>query len=143
MTLTEGFSRTPSFLTDHLLRVHSAPAPEESCERGHRTGYSTGQLDLGPWSEILLISQLPPPLSTPYPVLILQGPAPTSSIPEVSQEQPLSPPARPPGAYKARDSSEGKKGHPGPSSCPRRRGEHVGSPKQWKDRQARMEERGR
>lgn len=103
VTLTKGYSRSPSFGTGHL-RLHSAPTPL--------------QLDPGPWSEILLRSHHSLPLSNPIPrfLFLLQGPAPTSSIPEVPGAGTAALTSRLPaslaGAYRAGDDRRGKGGAP-------------------------------
>lgn len=112
VTLTKGYPRTPSFCTGHLLRLRSAPAPERSWERGHRAGWSTGQLDPGPGVKSRpdpgTRGRSPPPL--PRSHSLPQGRAPTSSIPEV-----LLAPGR-------EVTGEGREGHPvpAPGPCPAR-----------------------
>lgn len=117
MTLTQGYCRPPSSSTGHLLRVQHTQ-PLKAWERGHNAESSNGQRDPGPRSEILLGSQHSPPLSTPTPRFhdLLQGPAPTSAIPEVqAQGQPRSPPARPRGPIGQELTGRGKGGAPWPA----------------------------
>lgn len=83
----------------------------------------------------------PPPLPTPRFHFLLQGPAPTSSIPEVpARGQPRPTPAR--WAYGAVD-YRARGGRGTLALLPAKTREHVGSPDKWKDRQTRMGERGK
>lgn len=85
MTLTKRYPEGSGFRTGRLLRVCSAPAAEESWQRGHRAGWSMGLLERRPrvksYTHPSTRRPSPCPSSFSFPFLGAQLPPPRSRKP--------------------------------------------------------------